>query len=235
MKAKTGIAASIVIIAVVVLAVLARGVRSPSSATPDSQPSSPTNWATNFQTPTPQPAFFEAPPPFVGDLSGYHIDVTAQGRTPFDACPGVGLNPPPPGQAIATVSVGPLRIEPSRLPASLTATDPPEVFLCRGEVAQVGWTFHIAPGSPNANAGGGSAFISRVRGLAPIQHGASQAQWTAVTVGGLPAVLARPAATIGSCFVAVYQPETDVLTTVQAAGAEALFCMALVEAAITQP
>jgi hypothetical protein len=59
--------------------------------------------------------------------------------------------------------------------------------------------------------------------------------WTAVTVAGLPAILAQPPSAIAVCYVAVYEPGTDVLTTVSATGAQGAFCVTVAEALLTQP
>lgn len=177
------------------------------------------------------------PEPFKGRFSGYEIVPGGAGlptRTGFDACPIVGMEPPPPGTEREVVTApGPLRIDPAKMPAGVIARDTVSAFLCRGELAEVFWSFFAQPGTPGANPGGSPVFVFRQRGNQPIIHGAPTAQWSEVTIGGLPAIAARPNRPVEACFAAVYNPATGVQTTVNGDGAQIDLCLKVIEAVVS--
>ncbi|MGB4861674.1 MAG: hypothetical protein WBO97_04375 [Tepidiformaceae bacterium] len=172
--------------------------------------------------------------PFKGSLGEYEIVPGGVGlptRTGFDACPGVGLEPAPTERAVVTAP-GPLRIDPATMPAGIDPQGVPTAFLCRGELAYASWAFFAQAGTPDANPGGSPVSITRERGNQPLIRGAPAAQWSEVILGGLPGVAVGPARPIESCFAAVYNPVTDVQTTVSADGAALELCLAVIEAVL---
>jgi len=177
-------------------------------------------------------------PTFTGTLNGYEINPGGVGRkerTAFDMCPGVGLSDPAPGRLLPTVTgPGPLRIDPRTLPEGVVPTDGPYAFLCRDNPAITYWLFHVDAGTPHANPGGSDLSIHRNVGRDPVTHAAPRDRWSAVTIAGLPAVVASPIVSIGDkqfgdCFVALYDPRSDVFTTVSAGAANAEFCTSVME------
>lgn len=183
---------------------------------------------------TPEPAT-----PFRGTLNGYEIVPGGQGvveRSPFDLCPGVGLTGAPGEEVAAITAPGPLRIDPSVLPAGVEPLGLPDVFLCRGELAIATWPFHIEAGTPDVNPGGGMLSVHRIRGRDPIIHSAPRDRWAEVTIGGLDALVARPPVSgdrpVGNCFAALYDSATDVYTTVSGEAANAEFCIAVMGAVV---
>lgn len=177
------------------------------------------------------------PDQFKGRLNGYDIVPGGAGlptRTGFDACPVVGMEPPPPGTDREVVtSPGPLRIDPETMPAGIVAKDIVSAFLCRGDLAEVSWSFFAQPGTPGANPGGSPVFVFRERGNSPIIRGAQRSQWSEMTMGGLAGVAVRPNKAIEPCFAAVYNPATDVQTTVSGDGAQLDLCLKVIEAVVT--
>ncbi len=202
----------------------------------DQEAQAPTPTATPSALPGGTP---ELVTPFRGTVNGYEIVPGGQGvveRSPYDLCPGVGLSGAP-GEEVATITApGPLRIDPSVLPAGVEPLGLPDVFLCRGELAIVMWIFQIEAGTPDVNPGGGALSVHRVRGRDPIIHSAPRDRWAEVTIGGLDALVARPPVSgdrpVGDCFAALYDPATDVYTTVSGHGANAEFCIAVMEAVV---
>lgn len=176
--------------------------------------------------------------PFSGRLNGLTVDPTWTGRSAFDVCPGVGLTSPKAAELLKTVtSPGPLQIDPQALPEGITPTSSPDAFLCRGLLAQVAWRFLVAPGGPSVNPGGSDLSITRTRGLEPVVHSAPAERWKSITIAGSQAILASPIVVAddkqyGSCFLAVYQTGTDVLTTFLADAANDAFCVAVAEATV---
>lgn len=197
-------------------------------------------------TPSTEAPFWHVPyinedaskPLFSGDISGIRIDPNAPGGTGYDACPGTGLMPPEPRAELKTATApGPLSIDPSRLPAGITPADLPDGWLCKGELNQLNWAFSVAAGTANANEGGSSLLIHRRRGLEPIRHAAPEERWGAARINGHDAVVSSPVVAIGSkqfgaCFAAVYDKESDVLTTVLASAAMSEFCIEVAEAIV---
>lgn len=184
----------------------------------------------------------EQKPPFSGEFNGYQIAPGGEGkveRTAYDLCPGVGLDAAAPDKLLATVTApGPLRIDPQSLPVGVRSRDLPGAFLCHGELALAYWLFHAEAGTVDVNPGGSPLSINRIRGQEPVIHSAPEDRWVAVTIGGLPAVVARPIVTVGdeqfgACFAAVYNPDSDVFTTVSAHAANAEFCIAVMAAVVS--
>ena len=203
---------------------------------PASTPTAGTPSATATSTPG---STLEPSTPFRGTLNGYEIVPGGQGvveRSPYDLCPGVGLSGAP-GEELATViAPGQLRIDPAVLPAGVQPLGLPEVFLCRDDLVIVMWVFHIEAGARDVNPGGGSLVVFRVRGRDPIIHSAPRDHWAEVTIGGVAALVARPPVSgerpVGNCFAALYDPATGTYTTVSADGANAEFCVAVMEAVV---
>lgn len=179
----------------------------------------------------------EKRPVFVGKLNGYTIDSAAPERTAYDVCPGTGLwqiDPREAGQVVA--AVGPLRIEPLSLPSSVGETSFLDAFRCGENLATVSWGFHLKPGGDGVN-GGGALVIGRATGNDPVFWSAPQERWRPIQINGLPAVVSRPIISagtkqFGACFLAIYQPKTNVRTTVWADGGHEAFCIAVAEAVI---
>ena len=154
-------------------------------------------------------------PPFVGTLNGLAIDPSWRGRTPLELCPSGTIAPAPPGTAeTVTRAVGPVRIDPSRLPAGTVSVVTPDAFLCDGALVQVSWALRVptpqgTPGAP--------VFISRIRGLEPIQQAAPIGAWQAITIKGHAGVgFAGTDSPAGHCWVGLYDDSSDVFTTVSA-------------------
>lgn len=180
----------------------------------------------------------EKRPIFVGTLNGYTIDPAAPERSAYDVCPGVGLDQAYPSTADGLVAApGPLRIDPSSLPALLGEMTRTDAWACKGNLTMVSRSFRLKPGAEGVNEGGGSLQIFRAIGNDPVGWAAPQERWNAIQVNGLPAVVSRPIVSVGTkqfgdCFVAVYEPRTDVKTTVWGAAANESVCLAVAEAVI---
>lgn len=199
-----------------------------------------------FATPDTSKPFWHIPyinqdekrPTFVGTLNGYTIDPSAPGRTAYDVCPGTGLWQVDPWNADALVTApGPLRIDPRLLPASVGETTNLDAFTCGGSLAEVTRSFRVKPGAAGVNEGGGALVIGRVTGNDPVFWAAPQERWGPAQINGLPAVVSRPIVSAGTkqfgvCFVAVYEPRTNVRTTVASDGGNEAFCKAVAEAVI---
>lgn len=176
-------------------------------------------------------------PTFVGELNGFTIDPAMEGRSPYEICPGEGLHPPRPGEEFAALKEGPLQIDPALLPDGIEREGHyPDSFLCRDELVLALWTFDIRPGTPGANAGGGGVNILRSRGLERVVREAPADRWSATTIAGYRAIVSGPIVAIGdkqygSCYAAVYQPDSDVMTVVSATANEQ-FCISVVEAVL---
>jgi len=179
-----------------------------------------------------------AKPRFVGELNGFTIDPSYPGRTSKGACPPGGFVYTEPAKAIeVATSPGPMRVDPAGISGAIISESLPESWSCRGELAQVVWNLRVNTGTEGVGPAGALLMIHRIRGLEPIQRGAPEERWTAATVAGSPAVVASPILAIdglyvGECYVAVYQPLTDVLTEVLATRASAEFCLAAAEAIV---
>jgi hypothetical protein len=177
-------------------------------------------------------------PRFVGELNGLQIDPASKGRSALEICPPTGLDLPPPGTTVEVATqLGPLQLDPARMPAGVKPVGLPGVFVCGPDVAQVYWNFEYPAGTPGVNPGGGAINVSRMRGQEPVIHAAPQDRWLATRVAGMPAVASPPIITVnnksvGTCFVAVYDPETDVLTTVLA-GESLEFCLAVAKEVVS--
>lgn len=177
----------------------------------------------------------EMRPIFVGTLDGYTINPAAPERTAYEVCPGTGLEQPAAAKIAETVGApGPLQIDPNSLPTSVGPTTGTDAWACKGNLTMASRSFRLTPGAEGVNEGGGSLFISRVTGNNPVVWAAPQERWKAIKINGLPAVVSRPIVSAGTkqfgdCFLAVYQPATDVLTTVWAAAANEAFCTAVAE------
>ena len=180
----------------------------------------------------------EKRPIFVGTLNGYTIDPAAPERTGLDVCPGTGLEPLHPSTAAAMLSApGRLQIDARVLPASVGEASLIDAFTCGADLAIVIRGFHLKPGAEGVNEGGGSLQIFRSTGNGPVVWAAPQERWKAIQVNGLPAIVSRPIVSVGTkvfgdCFVAVYEPRTDVKTTVWGAAANESVCLAVAEAVI---
>ena len=181
----------------------------------------------------------EKRPVFVGKLNGYTIDPESPGRTAYDVCPGTGLwqvDPRKAGDFIA--APGPLQINPRDLPPSAGETtnlDDLVAFTCGGSLAEVSRGFIVKPGPGEQY--GGRLVIARATGNDPVFWSAPQERWRPVQIDGLPAVVSRPIVSagtkqFGACFLAIYQPKTNVRTTVWADGGHEAFCIAVAEAVI---
>jgi hypothetical protein len=194
------------------------------SATPTPRPSA-------TPTPTPEPAF-------VGTLNGIPIDPDAPVRSALEVCPPNGLTLPEPGtfKEVARAP-GPLQVDMDRLPAGVFVRPEnsiPDVWLCKGKVWQVSWSFGVEAGTANVNPGGGSGVVSRTRGLEPVKQSAARSRWSEVTIAGSPGViLASPnpvdPATPG-CSLTFYDAASDVTTEVAAFTGNNDFCMLVARA-----
>ena len=224
---------------------LGRGDEHPARAGQSGEPSDGAPTAAAGETPDTSQPFWHMPyveadaarEPFAGDLNGFVIDPdpARSGRTGFDVCPDVGLGPPPPGSELSFATApGPLQIDPRALPEGIAPSNLPEVFLCRGEVAEIGWTFSVRAGTADANEGGSGLYIRRVKGNEVITYGAPSERWVEASVHGLPVIVSKPIITVGAkqfggCFLAAYNPETDVLTTVSGLAANEGLCLRVAE------
>jgi hypothetical protein len=174
--------------------------------------------------------------PFAGTLNGIAIDPEWPGRTPYEVCPDVGLEPAHSAELLITLAAaGPLRIDPGLMPEGVTPTGVPEGFSCRDTLVEARWDFAVEPGTADANPGGGTVSVRRAVGKEPLQHGASAERWLATTIGAHPGVLLRAVVEeegqqFGECLAAFYDSETDVLTTVIAVAANGAFCLRVAEA-----
>lgn len=174
-------------------------------------------------------------PTFVGELNGFTIDPAMEGRSPYEICPGQGLHPPRPGEEFAAVvAEGPLQIDPAELPEGTEPHGPPSSFFCGEDVATVVWVFRVRAGTPGVDEGGTLLEVARVRGMERVNHSAPGERWAAATIVGERAVVSKPVIAVGgkvvgSCYVAVYQPETDVMTSVLALSASEEFCISVAE------
>lgn len=178
-------------------------------------------------------------PRYSGLLNGFTIDPGWHGKSAYDVCPGTGLEAA--RSPRETVSApGPLQIEPSVLPGGVSATSftpLPDAWLCKGEPVQFGWSLSVEAGTPDVNPGGSALYISRIRGREPVIHAAPKERWSTTTVAGSPAIVSSPIVVagdkqFGACFVAVYQEQTDVMTTVLASAANDPFCLRVAEAVL---
>lgn len=154
-------------------------------------------------------------PPFVGTLNGLSIDPSWRGRTPLELCPSGTMAPAPLGTAeTVTRAVGPLRIDPARLPAGTVSVVMPDAFLCDGALARVSWALRVpTPQGPP----GAPVFISKIRGLEPIQQTAPTGAWQAIAIKGHAGVgFAGMDSPAGHCWVGLYDDSSDVFTTVSA-------------------
>lgn len=169
-------------------------------------------------------------PRFRGALNGFEIDPEAPGQSPAELCPPSGLSLPAPDKSLSIViDPGPLRINPGQLPPGVNGHELPEAYTCKGALAQVAWLFSVLPGTEHVNPGGSDLLIQRVRGRQPVIHEAPADRWAETTVGGLPAVVSRPVVVVGDrefgdCFLATYDPASDVMTTISASAATSEFC-----------
>lgn len=169
--------------------------------------------------------------PFRGELNGLEIDPYWQGRTGFELCPGTGLEPAPPRAEISVATApGPLRVDPESMPPGVVPSNVPDVFLCGEELFEIAWTFAVSPGTPDVNEGGSGLLVHRIRGREPITYGSPRERWSESTVNDVPVVVSRPIVSLGSkqfggCFLAGYNPETDVLTTISGLAANEGFCL----------
>lgn len=174
--------------------------------------------------------------PFVGTLNGTAIDPGWRGPPPFEVCPEVGLEPVSPVELLQGTVAGQdrLRVDPALMPEGVAQAEAPGGFACRGNLVEVAWAFSVAPGTADANPGGGTVFVRRVVGNEPLQHGAPAERWSAATIGRQPAVVLRAVVEeegrqFGECLAAFYDAETDVLTTVVAVAANGAFCVRVAE------
>lgn len=226
---------------------LARGSDPASRAQPPGD--GPATGATPLPSATPdtsQPFWYmpyvnadQAKPPFVGTLNGIPIDPDHQGRTPYEVCGGSGMDLVDPDVLMETVTrAGPLAVNPARFPASVRSLDGPWAWTCPDGLAQVSWIFHVAAGTAHVNPGGSDLTVDRIRGLDPVMHSAPADRWFAAEVAGRPAVAQRPVVVagdkqFGSCFVAVWDVRSNILTTVSAGAANAEFCLLIAEEVVS--
>jgi DNA-binding CsgD family transcriptional regulator len=226
-----GGSAVVIAIAVASAVLLARSSGNDSNPA-DSAPSvTPTATALPKSTATPSPT---VEPAFVGTLNGFQVDPSWRGRTPLEVCPSGTMGPPPPRteEAVTTAS-GPLRIDPSLLGAGAAGRGLPDAFVCDGALVQVAW-----PLTPPSQQGqpGPPLFVSRVRGLEPLQQPMPWSAWKTLDVAGQPAVgFENPKAPQGACWLAVYQPSSDVLTIVSAEGHTLTECVNFAAALLQRP
>jgi hypothetical protein len=173
---------------------------------------------------------------FVGTLNGIAIDPGWRGRTPFEVCPEVGIEPVSPVELLQGTVAGQdrLRVDPALMPGGVAQAEAPEAFACRSHLVDLTLKFTVEPGTADANPGGGTVFVRRALGKEPLQHGAPAERWSATTIGRHPAVVLRAVVEqegrqFGECLAAFYDAETDVLTTVVAVAANGAFCVRVAE------
>lgn len=105
------------------------------------------------------------------------------------------------------------------------------VYLCDGEPVIVNQSFSIHVGTADvAPGGGGTLFVRRHHGETPIDQAAPADRWETFDVNGLPAVAARAHERFGACFIAVWDPSTQVMTTIHATTGFDPFCRRIAEA-----
>lgn len=200
---------------VVLVALLAAcGDDASPSGSQDVTPTAPASAPAVLTVPPPT-ATSTSVPPFVGTLNGLAIDPSWRGRTPLELCPSGTMAQVPPGRAeTVTRAVGPLRIDPSRLPAGTVSVVTPDAFLCDGALAQVSWALRVPTPQATPSA---PVFISRIRGLEPIQQAAPKSAWQAIAIKGHAGVgFAGTDSPAGHCWVGLYDDSSDVFTTVSA-------------------
>lgn len=208
------------------------------------RPSTPDQSATvepNATPDTSQPGWhiphvneWDASDKFSGELNGFIIDPSATPVPALEVC-ATGLDQLPNAEAAtAATSDGPLQVDPTRLPAGVTAGEAPMVWLCGQDIYQVAWSMGAAAGTDEVNTNGSPLFIHRVKGKVALSGGAPEDAWEIFQVGGQPAVghdsiVSVGDAQFGSCRAAVYDAETDVMTVVTADAANLPFCKAVLE------
>ncbi|MGE3075195.1 MAG: hypothetical protein AB7N24_15680 [Dehalococcoidia bacterium] len=177
-------------------------------------------------------------PSFVGLLNGIRVDPSSPGRTALEVCPEEGMKPPPPRTELeVAMAPGPLRINVTSLPRGVAPTALPDVFLCKGTLGQIGWSFNVAAGTDDVNRGGSALYIHRIRGLGTVTYAAPEDRWSETAIHGVPGIIASPIVVageeqFGGCFLAVYDNDSQVLTTVSGLSANAEFCVRVAEALI---
>jgi DNA-binding CsgD family transcriptional regulator/heat shock protein HslJ len=176
-------------------------------------------------------------PAFEGTLAGIDIRTQQRDISPFEICPGVGLEPMTGSEARALVAGdGPLSIDLAALPGTVTLNPnvPPDVFTCRGGPVSVHATFSVAPGTAGVNAGGGSVLVGRITGPPQLASSHPRSAWTEVAVaGGTGIVLTTPTGSRGEGCVAAYWDEAgSVFTWIHGLTADAPFCELMLRAVV---
>lgn len=178
-------------------------------------------------------------PSFTGILNGLAVDPDWPGRSALEFCPGDGgLRRAEPDVYLSIAVESPdTGVNPTDLPDGVMPLSSPDVFLCGDNIAQLSWVFSVAEGTPHVNEGGSNLYIGRTKGKDPIIHAAPSSRWQPVNIEGLAAVLAGPIVKsgikqYGSCFVAMYDPTTDIMTSVLATAANEEFCVAVAESVV---
>jgi hypothetical protein len=173
-------------------------------------------------------------PKFEGTMAGVAISRTPPQPNGFRICPS-GLEQVAAVDSIESArNASAVRVDDRALPDYLTSTQIPEVWLCQGNIVDVSWVFAIAPGTPGADAGGGTATIIRTKGRTTAAIAGSTERWAERPIGSRAGATMAPVLEVGDhvlgqCAALSLDPMTGVLTQVIANGGTTDLCTSIAQ------
>jgi DNA-binding CsgD family transcriptional regulator len=167
--------------------------------------------------------------PFRGTIAGIEIVERTRDVSPFELCPGTGLEPLTVPEATALADGDTAWAVPvSRMPSGVSVAEgiAADVFVCGDEPKQMSRTFSVASGTADVNRAGGTVIVSRLGGYPQLASNEPLSHIHEVSVGvGTGIVIESETGSRGAgCEAAVWDEASGIFTTIEALTGDWPFC-----------